>query len=91
VAEPTAPLDWMPFECGGQTFEYATIPTTVQERPARWPAHKPSPSARESGVLVIVRKPGDKTGPGMVYPDGTVITTEHAIETARRFWTNLMR
>jgi hypothetical protein len=29
------------------------------------------------------------TGPAMLYPDGTVVTTEHAIETARRFWEHL--
>jgi hypothetical protein len=42
-------------------------------------------------VLVVVRKPGTETGPGIVYPSGTVITTEHAIEAARLFWADLTR
>jgi hypothetical protein len=41
--------------------------------------------------MVVVRKLGDETGPRMVYPEGTVVTTEHAIEAARLFWTDLTR
>jgi hypothetical protein len=41
--------------------------------------------------MVVVRKLGDETGPGMVFPEGTVITTDHAVETARLFWADLTR
>jgi hypothetical protein len=41
--------------------------------------------------LLVVRTPGTATGPAMVYREGTTITSEHAIETARRFWAELTR
>jgi hypothetical protein len=39
--------------------------------------------------MVLVRKHGDATGPGTVYPEGTPVTIERAIETARLFWADL--
>jgi hypothetical protein len=84
-------VEWTTFECDGRTFEYLTMPTKHKTRPAGWPAHKPSPGTWVPVVMVVVRKLGDETGPGMVYPEGTVVTTEHAIEAARLFWTDLTR
>ena len=85
----TEPLAWTPFECDGRTFEYATMPAKQGTRPAGWPAHKPSPRRAVPVILVLVRRVGDKTSAAMVYPDGTVITTEHVLETARLFWAQL--
>ena len=86
---PRADAGWTPFECDGLALEYAAIPARHKNRPARWPAHKPSPGPSVSIVMVMVRRPGNETGPGIAYPGGTVITIEHAIETARRFWGDL--
>jgi hypothetical protein len=85
------PVEWTTFECDGRTFEYAAMPTKHKTRPRGWPSHKPSPGPWVPIVLVVVRKPGPETGPGMVYPDGTVITMQHAIETARLFWADVTR
>jgi hypothetical protein len=41
--------------------------------------------------MVIVRRPGDETGPAMDFPEGTVITTSHAIEVVRFFGEELSR
>ena len=88
---PRAEARWTPFECDGLELEYAAIPTTHRDRPAGWPAHKASPGRPVPIVLVVVRRCGDETGPGIAYPAGTVITSEHAIATARRFWRDLAR
>jgi hypothetical protein len=84
-----ASAQWTPFECDGRWFEYLAMPTRQGARPAGWLAHKASPARSVPAVLVVVRNPGAATGPGVVYPDGTAITTEHALETARRFWADL--
>jgi hypothetical protein len=72
--------EWTPFECEGRLFEYLAVPTTHRQQ-----SH--GPSARV--VLLVVRRPGDRTGPAMVYPEGTVVTVEHALNTARFFWSQL--
>jgi hypothetical protein len=84
-----APTAWTAFERDGRSLEYVAVATKSKTRPQGWPANKPSPAPWEPIVLVIVRKPTAKTGPAMVYPEGTVVTVEHAIETARRFWAEL--
>ena len=96
VREPSAaeapepePLVWTPFECDGRRFEYLAGPTRGRMRPPGWPAYEASTSAPH--VMVYVRNPGDETGAAIVFPEGTVITVEHAIETARRFWSTLTR
>lgn len=81
------PIPWTPFECDGRAFEYLAIPTKQKTRPPGWPSHKASPGPWVPVVTLMVRKPGDETGPAMVFPDGTVITMEHAVEAARKFWT----
>ncbi len=77
---------WTPFDCDGRALEYAVVPSKQIER-----LPGPPPYKRRSTpiVLVIVRKPGNETGPAMVYPEGTVVTVQHAIETARFFWRQL--
>jgi hypothetical protein len=91
VAPSTDPSQWSPFECDSRAFEFTVIASKDKTRPAGWPSHKPSRGPGVPIVLLVVRKPGNETGPGMVYPEGTVITTEHAIETARLFWADLTR
>ena len=86
---PMAWTAWTAFECDGRSLEYAALATESKTRPKGWPANKPSPAPWEPIVLVMVRKPTAKTGPAMVYPEGTVVTVEHAVETARRFWADL--
>lgn len=88
---PSSPVVWTAFECDGRTFEFAVIASKQKTRPAGWPNHKASPRPRVPVVLVVVRKPGKETGPGMVYPQGTPITVEHAVETAHVFWADLTR
>lgn len=83
--------EWAVFECDGRTFECATMRTRMRIRPAGWPAHKAAPGPSIPIVVVVVRKLGDETGPAMEFPDGTVITTEHAVETARFFWATLTK
>ena len=85
------PIAWTPFECDGRTFEYLAMRTKQKTSPAGWPAHKASPGPWVPVVMVVVRKRGDETGPAMVYPEATVITIEHAVETARLFWADLTR
>jgi hypothetical protein len=75
----------MPFEYRGCLFEYAGIPTKDETRPPGSAAPGPSIPA----VLVMVRKPGEKEGPAILFWNRTAISTEHAIEVARRFWTTL--
>jgi hypothetical protein len=78
---------WTAFECDGRAFEYRVMTAAHQTRSRGWPNHKPSANRPEPVVLVVVRNPGGaENGPAMVFPEGTVITTEHAIETARMFW-----
>lgn len=43
----------------------------------------------ESQPWVRVRKLGDDVGPGMGFPVGTAVTSEHAVETARFYWAEL--
>jgi hypothetical protein len=40
-------------------------------------------------IVLAIRNPGDETGPGTVYPDGTNVMVEHAREAARKFWRTL--
>jgi hypothetical protein len=82
---------WTPFECDGRAFEYVAVPIKQQTRPPGWPAHKASPGPWVPAIAVIVRKPGDETGPAMDFPDGTTITVDHAVETARTFWEMLTK
>lgn len=84
-AHPT----WTPFDCDDQSFEYLVVHARGTLRPAGWPAHKPSPDRSVPQITVIVRNPGDDTGLGMIYPDGTNVTVEHARATARMFWETL--
>lgn len=86
-----AAIVWTPFECDGSAFEYLFFPSKTKTRPHGWPAHKAAPGPWVPDVIVMVRKPGDETGAGgaMIFREGTVITTEHAIETARAFWSTL--
>ena len=84
-------MDWIRFECDGRTFEYAALSTEQKTHPPSTPAHKLSRGAWVPIVLVVVRKPGDETGPAMVYPYGTIVTKEHAVEAARFFWSDLTK
>jgi hypothetical protein len=88
---PNGPIPWKTFECDGRTFEWLSVPTRQKTTPRPWPAHKASPGAWVPVVCLIVRTPGDVTGPATLYPEGTVTTVEHAVETARRFWDHLTR
>jgi hypothetical protein len=85
------PITWTPFECGVRAFEYVAIPTKQKTHPPGWPTHTASPGPWVPVVTVTVRKPGDENGPAMVFPDGTEITSEHAITAARMFWTTLTK
>jgi len=76
---------WTPFECDRRALEYSVVPSTQIERLPRPPPYK----RRSPIVLLIVRKPSTETGPAMVYPEGTVVALQHAIETARFFWRQL--
>jgi|HubBroStandDraft_1064217.scaffolds.fasta_scaffold128795_2 hypothetical protein len=76
---------WTPFECDGHSLEYAVVDARQRTRSENRPSHKRSPGASVPVVLVAVRKAGTETGPAMVYPEGTVVTIDHAIETARFF------
>ena len=89
--EDTSPVVWTPFECDGHTFEYVAIPSKQKWRPAGWPTHEASPSPWEPIVILMVRKPGHESGPALDFPEGTVITREHAVEVARTFWETLTR
>jgi hypothetical protein len=71
---------WLTFECDDHPFEYAAVPAKQQTRPG---------GPRVPIVMVVVRKPSEETGPAMLYPEGTIVTTDHAMETARRFWAEL--
>jgi hypothetical protein len=75
----------MPFEFDGRVLEYVAVPTKHNTRPLGWPAHKASPGPWVAAIAVVVRKPGNDTGPMMLFPAGTVITKEHVLETARAF------
>lgn len=77
---------WTPFECDGRVFEYSLVPSTQVER---LPGQVPYKRRSIPVLLLIVRKPGTENGPAMVYPQGTVATVQHAIETARLFWSQL--
>jgi hypothetical protein len=87
---PDEPTGWTRFECDGHSFEYTVISGKYKERPAGWPTHKASPGPWAPVVTVVVRKLGEENGPGMMFPEGTQVTVTHAIETARRFWTDLV-
>ena len=80
TASDDAP-SWTSFACDGHEFEYLVVETTVRD-------DRGQPS--EPCVLVIVRRSTDRTGPGIVYPKGTVATVKHAREVARRFWEMLV-
>jgi len=80
-------IKWMPFECDGRAFEYAAVPTKNKTRPRGWPTHEAVRGPWVPMVMVIVRKLGEEEGPAaLLFPDGTVISTKHAIETAKTFW-----
>jgi hypothetical protein len=83
--------DWTTFECDGRSFEYQVVRSRQKIRPAGWPAHKASPGRWEPVLMVIVRRPGDEIGPAMVFPEGTAITTSHAVEVVRLFGEELSR
>lgn len=92
MASPATPIRWTPFECDGCAFEYLVMPTREKERHVSWPAHKPAPGPWVPVIAVMVRKPGDENGAvAQSYPDGTVATVAHAVETARIFWATLTR
>jgi hypothetical protein len=90
MAMSTEPKPWTAFECDGHVFEYAVMPAKTGWRPAGWPHHKPSPGRMKPVVLVVVRKLGDETGPATWYAEGTSITVDDAVATARHFWEYLM-
>ena len=75
----------------GRALEYAVIRSRHKTRPKGWPAHKASPGPWVTDMMVVVRNIGEESGPAMVLPAETAITTEHAVEVARRFWADLAR
>lgn len=85
-------MTWTPFECDGRTFEYAVVRSKHKVRPPGWPSHEASPGPWVPDVAVMVRKPGDESGAAtaaIVFPKGTEITVDHALDVARMFWTTL--
>jgi hypothetical protein len=54
-------------------------------RSSACPGLRPTSAGPFPIVMVIVRKPGDEMGPGMVCPEGTQVTLKHAMEAARTF------
>jgi hypothetical protein len=85
-------IDWIRFECDGCMFEYAAMLSRGRVRPAGWPADKAAPGPSVVHVSVFVRKPGDEGGgAAMLFPEGTIVTRDHAVEAARFFWAQLTR
>ncbi len=86
---PETMVAWSPFDCDGRALEYLAVPTRTMSRPIDWPAHEPFPGQWFPVILVAVRERGarsNETGAasvGLILPEGTVVTLEHALRAAR--------
>jgi HEAT repeat protein len=79
-------IAWHPFECDGRELEYRVVPTKSKERPADWPANKPSPGEWRPELSLTVRLRGTTNGGfGRTYPIDATVALDEAIDTARRF------
>jgi hypothetical protein len=92
MADTEPKVEWVPFECDGLALEYAVLPGRSKTRPAKWPAHKPSPGSWKADVTLCVRRRGDAGGGvGVVFEEGSSPGLSDAEDATRRFWDKLAR